>query len=361
MQSATGTVQSTTGMQRWGAGAAPTYGRYVELVGIAQRFLQFSNVSEKDKVLINTDTRKNKNVVDAFFAAAIALGAETSLIVSPPRMRMFSEQPALVVEAAKHADVVIDLITVSHVYTQSTVDILSSGARIIAVYHDEDDLVRLPPRDDIARRVKVIGEQVAACDEMRFVTAAGTDLVMETAGRNVMANYVSEKAGTWTTLCLAGVISTAIEESVNGRMVLGVGDKLGKLHRSVREPIFCNVESGRLMSIEGGEDAKLLSDWFASWKDPNIYVFAHMGIGCDPRASRSDDPQYFLDWESIYGGVTCAFGSNFPLGGKTRAKSHHDLVLLDPDVYFDGKQILDKGEFVQEALRAPDDLAGAAR
>ena len=341
-------------MQKWGVGAAPTYGRYVEIVGIAQKWLRFSNVTEGTKVLINADTRKNKNVVDAFFAAAIAVGAEVSLMISPPRMRMFSEQPSMVIDAAKRADVVIDLITVSHVYTQSTVDILSSGTRILALYHDEDDIIRLQPLEEIAGRVKQVGQMVNECKEMRFVTTAGTDLTMDTSGRAVLANYVSEHPGSWTTIMLASVVSTAVEESVNGRLVLAAGDKLGKLHRSVREPIHAEVREGRLEHIEGGEDARLLSEWFSSWDDPNIYIFAHMGIGCDPRASRNDDPQYFLDWESIYGSVTCAFGSNFPLGGKTRAKSHHDLVLLDPDVYFDGKPIIKGGEFVDPALRVSE-------
>ena len=41
---------------------------------------------------------------------------------------------------------------------------------------------------------------------------------------------------------------------------------------------------GFVQTIEGGVDAELLSDYMASFKDPEAYAMSHIGWGLQPRA-----------------------------------------------------------------------------
>jgi 2,5-dihydroxypyridine 5,6-dioxygenase len=129
------------------------------------------------------------------------------------------------------------------------------------------------------------------------------------------------------------------------------GDIILPLKRIVSSPITIELRGGRITSIEGSADAALLRSWFESWRDPNSYVIAHIGFGCDPRAEIA--AMQLMEWESYAGGVMIAFGANdgIFLGGSNRASSHIDIVLLNADFYADGQCLVSRGEFVHPELK----------
>lgn len=339
-----------SGQGRIGAGmpSGPTwpndYGRVVELVGVTQDILRRSGVKAGTRVALNADTRKNWNIVDAFFAAALALEADALLMVSPPRAEMYKEFPVLSMAAMEQAELVVNLLTVSHLYTMSTDRILKSGVPMLGVYGSEDDIIKLRPSDRVIKRVFAVAGALSSADLVRFRSASGTDLTMSKKGRvpHASPGYAHER-GNWFAVPSAAVGATAIEESVNGRIVIDRGDKLHKLMHTVVDPIEVQIRDGSVTEVTGGPEADLLRGWFEQWDDENVKIFAHLTIGCDERASL-DGPH--AEWEHALGCVTFGFGSNFvkALGGKTRAKSHMDFMMADVTCELDGTLVVERGK-----------------
>ncbi|HEY3246908.1 MAG TPA: hypothetical protein VGK88_01280 [bacterium] len=328
------------------------YGRYVELVGVAQDILGRSGVKAGTKVALNADTRKNRNLVDAFFAAALALKADAVLLLSPPRREMYQEMPPLVMAAIEKAEIVVNLLTVSHFYTESTSRAIDAGAGILAIWGSEDDLIKLEPSDDVAARVFQVAGVLERGEKVTFHSPGGTNVTLSKRGRRPHASpgYAHERYN-WFAIPSATASASAIEDSVEGTVVIGPGDKLHKLMHTVQEPIRVEIRKGRITSIEGGPEADLLRSWFDSWGDDNVRTFAHLTIGCDDRASIHGP---HAEWEHSLGTVTFGFGSNFPkpMGGKVRAASHMDFMMQNVSCEVDGVPLLVNGRVVGIGMEA---------
>ena len=288
--------------------------------------------------------------MDAFFAASLALQADAVLLVSPPRREMYQDFPSLAMAAMERAEVVVNLVTVSHFYTDSTEKVLEAGAAILAIYGSEDDLLKLAPSDEVVGRVVRVADVLASGNQVRFRSSAGTEVKLEKGGRRPHASpgFAAERRN-WFAIPSAAVSATAIEESVEGRVIIDKGDKLHKLMHSVEEPIEVLIRKGRITEINGGPEADMLRRWFDSWNDDNVRIFAHLTIGCDHRASIHGP---HAEWEHALGGITFGFGSNFPkpLGGKVRAASHMDFMLQNISCEVDGKPLTVGGRLVPEIM-----------
>ncbi|SPD56687.1 2,5-dihydroxypyridine 5,6-dioxygenase (fragment) (plasmid) [Cupriavidus taiwanensis] len=66
--------------------------------------------------------------------------------------------------------------------------------------------------------------------------------------------------------------------------MLDKGDILLPQKTYVTEPIRLTVEAGFATRIEGGLHAELLSEYMASFNDPEAYAISHIGWGLQPRA-----------------------------------------------------------------------------
>lgn len=70
---------------------------------------------------------------------------------------------------------------------------------------------------------------------------------------------------------------------------------------------------------------------------------AELGIGTNPCAKRHDN---VVEAEKIKGTVHIAVGNSLQMGGKVAADLHQDFILPSPDLYIDGKPILEKGSMI---------------
>lgn len=338
-----------------GLGSSPSYGRSIELYPVVEDALRRGNLRQGERVIIYTDTRKNRDIVDAFFLACKNLGADVSLVMTTPEYNAHAERSRMVIEQLKLAETVIDLASTGWIYARGYSEILDSGTRILCNMSDPDTILRMAPRDDVAERSRLGGQLIHEASEIRVTSDAGTDLTMRKDGRfgSYQTGALPKEPGGWDNLPSAQCATAPLEDSANGTLVINQGDILLTIKRFVQEPIHCTLKDGRITKIEGGLDAAILRDWLAKWQDPGSYVVAHIGFGCDPRALL--ESQQLMEWESYYGNVMIAFGNNAGrfLGGTNVAKSHIDIVLLNADFYLDGKKILERGEFVLEELRNP--------
>ena len=75
-----------------------------------------------------------------------------------------------------------------------------------------------------------------------------------------------------------------------------------------------------------------------------MYVAAELGIGTNVKA-RCAGRSYIED-ECAYGTFHIGMGRNIALGGRHYANGHFDLVIREPDILADGKEVMRNGVLV---------------
>lgn len=329
----------------------PSFGRYIELLPVAVEVLRLSGIRAGERVVLYTDTQRNKDQVDAFFAAATVVGAEVCVVMSTPRNDPHREPLGLALRAMLDASTVLDLSSISWIYTPPFSEVLDAGVRVLSCMSSVDTCLKCRPREDIAALARAGGEAIDKAEVIRVTSSFGTDLTLSKRGRRgVFQEGLLEGPGSWDNFPSAQCACAPLEDSAHGILVVNEGDILLPLKHFVRSPIRITVESGRITHIHGEGDAALLRGWFEKWNDPNSYVVAHIGFGCDPRCEIA--AMQLMEWESYAGNVMIAFGANDGrfLGGKTRARSHIDIVLLNADFALDGEWMIAGGRFVSARL-----------
>ena len=317
-----------------------------ELARLFKRELELCNVRQGETVVLHSDSYTYPHYPAAFMAAAIELGADVYQVVHP-----IGIPERNVTEVWKAADMVVDLSSYPHAYFNILADALMAGTRILRVLDREEVLKRLFPSTEVRQRAEAGAKILQAGKKMRIRSEAGTDLIVDTSGRHADALYsVSDVPGRWDIWPCGLVCTTCIEDGAEGTLVLDRGDHMKVLDLYVREPVRMQVREGRIISIDGGLEAIRLRRWFEEFEDPNTYVIAHIGWGCEKRARWNTPGQ---DPEVYYGNMQIAFGSNYGhfLDGRNRAKGHIDLPCLNNSVWVDDVQVLEKGKFVRDELR----------
>jgi 2,5-dihydroxypyridine 5,6-dioxygenase len=328
------------------------YGKIISAYPAIERTLRLSKVNVGEKVIIFTDTAKNKNLVDAFFTAALNLGADAMMIVCKPGIR---EPPRFAIEAMKNADTVIDMSSSVWAYSPAFSEVLDS-ARILMCYHeDESDCVNFAPRDDITKKSKKGAELLERARTLRITSKAGTDLRMSKEGRPAVGQVgflAEERSSKWDVAFTALAMTAPIENSANGTLILSPGDIPLPINISPRGPlpetIKCTLEDGRVTKIEGASEAMFLQEWFEHYNDPKAYNTSHIGFGCDPRVNVFS----MHNLEYLDGSVVLAFGNNTlkPLGGANDPMNHIDIVLRKTNFYADDELLIKEGRFVHKDL-----------
>jgi len=334
-----------------GLGVGQSVGKAVWLYPIVEKTLKLSGVTPGQKVVIYTDTGRNKNFFDTFFAAASNLGAEVIGMISNPgyggHAEKTREPPRTIIEIMKESDFVVDLPTNHWCYTNAYNEVLDSGTRILLSCSDEELCIRLAPSEEIARLTEEAARILTGASSVRIVSEAGTDLTFNVEGRicNAQVGYVSS-ASRWDNFPSGLVEVAPVEDSVNGTLVLAPGDPVVELNRLLTEHVKLTIRDGQIIKIEGNGEAKLLEAWFEQWDDPSVRRVAHIGFGTDHRADLFSGEA--MDWESLLGGVNVAFGVNTArfLGGKNHAKAHIDIIVRNANFYADNLPMVKKGELV---------------
>lgn len=325
---------------------------YIDLYKSAQKTCEACRIRPGEKVVIYTDTMRSTTLIDAFFVAANACGAEVLIVKAEARPPLV-EPPRQAVEAMAQADMVFDIATESWLFTDATQEIIGTGARMLQVLVTEQAVRDRPPIEEVRARVEAGYRIFDGCNEIRITSDLGTDLTVRRGDRTIVpqAGCVYTPSD-WDSLGLAMVNFSPPETEAEGTVVFN-----GSLYLIpdrkllVSAPIHANVREGRITDIRADHtEAKLLDDWFKRWNDANSYVIAHVGFGVDPRA---DIYSYDIGaWESLDGGIVVAFGSNYWVesGGQNKCNSHMDAVLFNSNLYVDGKLVIESGRFVVPEL-----------
>jgi leucyl aminopeptidase (aminopeptidase T) len=317
--------------------------RYIELMKSAEIMVKSClGCKEGEDILIISDIYQSQRIPELLMGAAHSIGAKATMTMMLPRKYAGEEPPRPIAEAMKTADAIVAVPTISITYSKAVEEATKAGARILlAPAITEEMMTRTIPIDyqDLAIRTQRTLELLRNSTKVRLTTEAGTDLIME---------FTPERKGFMVDgLCLApgekdwvpagSAHMAPLEGLAEGRLVVDVSLVPCGILKS---PVELTVKKGMVVDIQGAKEAKIFGEFLSSFGDPNVYNLAEIGIGTNPQAKYTGAP---IEDERVEGGVIVGIGQNILHGGKVKAKTHTDAIVLSPTLEMDGKMIIEKG------------------
>ncbi|HEX2922798.1 MAG TPA: aminopeptidase [Chloroflexota bacterium] len=307
--------------------------------GVAARMLSSCmGLREGESLLVVTD-EPTREIGEALFEGGARLGARSMLLLMPPTGRHGAEPPEAVAEAMKRVDVAVCPTKFSITHTQARLSAAKAGVRIAtmpgitrdmffegAISADYDAVA------EITQRLTALLTQAA---EARLVKG-GKEMIISIQGRaGVPSTGLYREKGQSGNLPSGEAYIAPVEGSANGETIIdGAIAGIGKLS----EPVQVTVRNGLLVDARGPIGKQLLAALDESPQGRNL---AELGIGTNDRARLTG---VILEDEKVGGTVHLAFGDNSTFGGNTRAGVHIDGIILNPELYLDGRLVVSGGK-----------------
>jgi 2,5-dihydroxypyridine 5,6-dioxygenase len=337
------------------------------LTGLFLKQFALSKVSSGEQLVLLSDMTSRPEYVAAAFAAAEELGAD----IYEMRVNAVPSWTKVGVDtigggkgklaALKAADMVVCL----HIplFTNWLRDVMSSGTRFLMIIDAPDDLETLLAPKGLKEAVKHAHERLGKTREVRVVSDAGTDLAYSCGEYPVMSQWgFSDEPGHFDHWGVGHVHTFPNEGTANGTVVIKPGDIVVlPFCRYVVDEIRLEIRDGFIRRIEGGLDARLMTDWHednrASAEDMDPYAVSHLGWGMNPQARwyhialNGDAPERNHAAARVFpGNFLFSTGPNTQGGGKRKTKGHYDVPMRDCTVLLDNDVIIDKGRIVDAAM-----------
>jgi 2,5-dihydroxypyridine 5,6-dioxygenase len=253
------------------------------------------------------------------------------------------------IAALKESDLVLDLMTL--LFSPEQHEILKEGTKILLAVEPPEVLVRMVPSADDKRRVTQAAQRLQVAKQMHITSEAGTDLRCPMGEFPVISEYgFVDEPGRWDHWPSGFVLTWPNERGAEGVIVIDRGDILLPMKSYVQEQIRVTVSNGFVTHIEGGVDAELLSEYMASFQDPEAYAMSHIGWGLQPRAQWSTLAMYDreatigMDARAFEGNFLFSFGPNNEAGGQRTTACHIDIPLRRCTVSLDGDVVVREGK-----------------
>ncbi|MGG0670202.1 aminopeptidase [Sporosarcina koreensis] len=302
-----------------------------------------AGVKPGEQVLIVTEPRQLK-IAEAVGAAVDAAGGELAMAVITPRAADSQEPPKVVAAAMKESDVFISAVYTSITHTKAVKNAVANGSRgVMLTQFDEQMLVDSGVKADFPAAAPIchaVAEILENAREIILTTPHGTNLTMSATGRKSNAMTCMVNPGQFAPVPTVEANVSPLEGTANGTIVanasipyLGIG--------VLDEPVTAIVKDGMITSIEGGKEARILSDDLASKNDPNVYNIAEIGVGLNPECKFIGS---MLEDEGVFGSVHIGIGSSLTLGGNVVAACHYDLIMTDVTLVVDGQTVIKDGD-----------------
>ncbi|MEZ5514010.1 MAG: hypothetical protein R3F58_09100 [Steroidobacteraceae bacterium] len=235
-------------------------------------------------------------------------------------------------------------------HAPETPKLLGSGVRAMYISNEHPEaLERLKTDPALWPKVQKGREMMQQAKRMRVTSKAGTDLeiVMEGArvGGNFGASFDPGQLSSWP----GGICSCfPPAHSINGTLVMDVGDVNITFKRYLESPIRLTIEDDFVVDVAGtGLDAELMRSYFSAWGDRNSYGVSHVGWGMNPGARW--DALVMYDKAEINATELRAFAGNFlySTGANPSANrhtlGHFDLPIRHCTIELDGKPVTRDG------------------
>ena len=334
-----------------------------QMVDAWKQVLTLSRLEPGQTVTILTSSATHPQTLNTALIATQSMGAVVNRLDLPPvngekslsrdslaylGTTPLTGNPAAIA-ALKASDLVLDLMTL--LFSPEQLDILKGGTKILLAVEPPEVLTRLVPTLEDRERVLAARARIARAKEMRVVSAAGTDLRCPIGEFDAIAEYgFVDEPGRWDHWPSGFALTFPDEGRASGRIVIDRGDILLPQKRYVQEPIVLTVANGFATRIDGGIDAQLLSEYMATFDDPEAYAISHIGWGLQPRAHWSTLGLYDreatigMDARAFEGNFLFSLGPNNEGGGQRTTTCHIDIPLRHCDVFLDGEAVVRNGK-----------------
>jgi len=346
----------------------------IDLLNLFKRELELCKVKRGEVMAVLTGPNTRPDYGPAFVAAGQHLGAEVFRLDLPAPMQSFGKTPTTAVgalwgrtpltghrsgvEALKRAGILVDLVGLLH--SPEQVEIQKAGTRVLMVVEPPDILARMIAREDTRARVEAGGRKLARTSKLRITSPAGTDLTYQLgqySKKPILQYGYTDEPGRWDHFPGAFVYTWPNEGESEGKIVLREGDIIFPFKEFVRSPIHITVKAGRITRIEGGFDAEHLSEFLASWNDPDAYAMAHIGWGLDEMALWNGislinkETAIGQDGRAFYGNILWSTGPNTDVGGTRDTPAHLDIAMKGASLYLDGEPMVEGGRVMAPEMR----------
>ena len=129
----------------------------------------------------------------------------------------------------------------------------------------------------------------------------------------------------------------------------------------IQDEVRLDIQDGFIRRIDGGFDAKLMTDWLDDNKlsddDLDPYAVSHLGWGLNPQARwynialNGDEPERsHAAARAFPGNFLFSTGPNTQGGGNRNTKGHYDVPMRDCSVVLDNDLIIENGRLVDESM-----------
>lgn len=297
---------------------------------------------KKETVLVITDEQK-REIGLSLYENALKLGHEALLVEMKSREINGEEPPSYVADLMKKFDVVLCPTAKSLTHTDSRRNASKKGVRVATFPGITKEVMIRGLNADykkIAALTLKLKKRLEKTKVVRVTTAKGTDITMPIVNRMIIPSKgLFHKKGEGGNLPTGEAFVAPIEGKTEGTFIAdgsfaGVG--------MLKSGITVKVEKGLATEISGGKEAEKLWKMISKFGDKGRNI-AEFGIGTNDKAKLSG---MLLEDEKVMGTVHIALGDNKTMGGKVHVPVHLDGVIKQPNVYFDGKLIMEKGKLL---------------
>lgn len=314
----------------------------MSLKDVAARLLQVNmGLKSGESLLVVTDPARAE-IGRALYEAGVDLGADAVYMEMQPRQVSGQEPPAAVAAAMQQADVVIAPTTHSLTHTAARKAAVAAGARLATMPGITPDMFTEGAVNADYAQVAAETDRLAAVltqTQVVEVVKAGYRLRFSVEGRaGISSSGLYRNRGESGNLPSGEAYLAPVEGTANGQILVdGSFVGLGRLP----EALLLTLQDGRLVAAEGPGGERLLA--MLDGASPQGRNLAEFGIGTNPAARLTGN---ILEDEKIASTIHVAFGSNNTFGGTVAAGIHLDGVVLQPDLFFDGVQVMEQGKLL---------------
>tara|TARA_R110000868_G_scaffold1253_13_gene9786 strand:+ start:1689 stop:2753 length:1065 start_codon:yes stop_codon:yes gene_type:complete len=338
-----------------------------KLAALFRKEFELCNVQEGETIALLSDLTSRREYVQAAFAAASELGADTydMCVNSSPSWTKVGVETIGACKGTVDVLAAADLLVCLHVplFTKWMKTVRDAGTRVLMIIDAPDDLEQLMAPPGLREAVIHAGQRLEQTRTVRVTSDAGTDLTYDCGDYPTMIQYgYADAPGRFDHWGGGHVHTFPNEGSATGTVVIQPGDMvILPYNRYVQDAIHLEVDNGHITRISGGMDARLMEHWLEDNKahpdDLDGHYLSHLGWGLNPQARwdalalYGDDPdRTYAASRTFPGNFLFSTGPNSQGGGKRTTKGHYDVPMRDCTVTLDNDTIIDKGRLVDEKM-----------
>lgn len=311
------------------------------------------NAKAGDRILIMTDTKMDPLLWQALSATAREMGIEPVVTIMEPRATHATDPDPSVLRATLDPtlDLVIYLTSTAMAHAPVTSALVDLNQRFILM--EELTPAMLDPNGPAGAdypAMHQLGLRIADAfthgDQVHVTCPNGTDLTASITGRpgRSIAGLplrLRPDGGGGCAFPDGEAHVCPVEGTGQGRIVF---DLTAHSVGAIKEPIVLEVRDGMVVSIEGGEEARIWREIFEKHGDAQSYNCpAEISIGLNhkvtPTGSMRTD-------KKMYATSHIGVGDTVSLGGTCHAKLRLEGVIRLPEISVDGKTLCRNGEIL---------------